>query len=124
MWFRDFEDRIVLTYENVITTVIKISSTILYIITIVGETDIRKATYAKQVACQVWNKYHVRGHVRLSRDASSHYATMIEVHNECNNLIINAHISICSTCTKPSMHKRDSDTTDGFVTWKTKNSYV
>jgi predicted transcriptional regulator len=66
----------------------------------VGETDTRKATYAIQVACQTWNKSHVRGHVRLVRAASSHYATKIQSAKEGNNMIINAHISMCTTRAK------------------------
>ena len=66
-----------------------------------GETDTRKATYAKQVACQAWNKSHVRGHVMLVRAASSHYATKIQITQQgSNNMIINAHIHMCSTRAK------------------------
>jgi hypothetical protein len=46
--------------------------------TIVGETDTRKDTYAIRVAYQAWNKSHVRGHVKLIQAASSNYATMIQ----------------------------------------------
>jgi hypothetical protein len=38
---------------------------------------------------------------------------------ECNNMIMNTHISMFSTRAKPSTH-RHSDTTNAFVAWKTK----
>jgi hypothetical protein len=46
--------------------------------TIVGERDTHKSTYAIRVACQVWNKSHVRGHVKLVQATSSNYVTMIQ----------------------------------------------
>jgi len=89
---------------------------VIHILTIVGETYTRKATYAKQVACQAWSKSHVRGHVKLARAASSHYATKIKITQQgSNNMIINAHIHMCSNRAKPSTHRYGSDTTDGFV---------
>ena len=48
----------------------------------VGETDTRKATYAIQVACRAWSKYHERGHVKLARAASSHHAARCKVHDK------------------------------------------
>src|SRR4051812_6772109 len=47
-----------------------------------GETGTHKATYAIQVACQVWNKSHERCHVRLSRAASSHHPARCKVHKK------------------------------------------
>jgi hypothetical protein len=46
----------------------------------VRETDTRKVTCAIQVARQSWSKYHVRGHVRLARAASSHHPVKCKVH--------------------------------------------
>ena len=79
-WFRAFEDRTVLPTNinhNGDKQVIK-QTFVNQITTIVEEIGTRKATYAKQVACRAWNRSHVRGHVKLVRAASSHYATMIQ----------------------------------------------
>ena len=60
----------------------------------VGETDTRKATYAIQVACRAWSKSHERGHVKLARAASSHYATKMQSTQTKDNKSINAHKTI------------------------------
>ena len=93
-WFRAFEDRTVLTYEQETTTVInKLLATRCRLdLNYSGRDRHPPATYAIQVACQTWNNSHVRGHVRLVRAASSHYATKIKIHKGINNMIINAHI--------------------------------
>jgi hypothetical protein len=54
-----------------------------------------KATYAE--ACQVWDKFRERGHVRLV--SGSFNPTMplwSKILKNCNNMIINAHIHMCS----------------------------
>ena len=68
-----------------------------WIFTIVGETDTRKASYAIQVACRTRNKSHERGHVKLVRAASSHYATKMQSTQTKDNKSINAHKPLCST---------------------------
>ena len=68
-----------------------------WIFTIVGETDTRKASYAIQVACRTRNKSHERGHVKLVRAASSHYAIKMQSTQTKDNKSINAHKPLCST---------------------------
>ena len=60
-----------------------------------------QATYAIQLACQLWNKSHVRGHVRLVRAASSNYATKIQ-NTQGRQLIDHQrpHTLMCLTRTK------------------------
>ena len=72
MQFRDFEDRTISTHEQETTTVItKLSSARCRLDLNYSERDRHTiVTYAIQVACQLWNKSHVRGHVRLVRAAS------------------------------------------------------
>ena len=63
-----------------------------------GETGTRKATYAIQVACQAWSKYHERGHVRLARAASSHHPTRCKVHEkQTTTRASTATKTLCST---------------------------
>ena len=78
--FRAFEDRTVLTYEQETTTLItKLLATRCRLDLNYSKRDRHpQATYAIQVACQLWNKSHVRVHVRLVRAASSNYATKIQ----------------------------------------------
>ena len=61
-----------------------------WIFTIVGETDTRKASYAIQVACRTRNKSHERGHVKLVRAASSHYAIKMQSTQTKDNKSIDA----------------------------------
>src|SRR3954467_6836658 len=79
-WLRDFEDRTVLTYEHgTITRITKFLTTRCKLDIDYSRRDRHSlATYAKLVACQAWNKSHVRGHVKFVRAASSHYATNIQ----------------------------------------------
>src|SRR4051812_35924113 len=97
MWLWAFEDRTVHIYKQETKTVInKLLATRCRLDPNYSERDRHPpATYAIQVACQSWNKSHVRGHVRLVRAASSHYATRIQNTKGGNNMIINAHIHIC-----------------------------
>ena len=62
-----------------------------------GETDTRKATYAIQVACQAWSKSHERGHVKLARAASSHYAARCKVHELKTTKHQHPQKQLCST---------------------------
>ena len=80
MWLRAFEDRTVHTYEHGTTTmIIKLLATRCKSDINYSRRDRHPlATYAKLVACQAWNRYHVRGHVKLVRATSSHYATNIQ----------------------------------------------
>ena len=80
----------------------------------VRETDTRKATYAIQVACQAWSKYHERGHVRLARAASSHHTARCKVPITRDNKSINAHKTIVFYSCNQSMHRHGSDTTVGI----------
>ena len=79
-WLRAFKYRTVITYEHGTTTRI----TKLLATHCKSDIDYSRrdryplATYAKLVACQAWNRSHVRGHVKFVRAASSHYATNIQ----------------------------------------------
>src|SRR3954465_8587320 len=79
-----------------------------------GETGTRKATYAIQVACQAWSKYHERCHVRLARAASSHHPARCKVPTK--KLIIKAPPPIMTimfySCNR-STYRHDADTTIG-----------
>ena len=86
-----------------------------WILTMVEETDTRKATYAIQVACQAWSKYHERGHVRLARAASSHHPARCKIQKEKDNKSINAHKTIVFYLCNRSTHRDGSDTTVGFA---------
>src|SRR4051812_2227518 len=79
-WLRAFKDRIILIYEHGTTTrIIKLLTTHCKLDIDYSRRDKHPlATYAKLVACQVWNKSHVRGHVKFVRTVSSHYATNIQ----------------------------------------------
>ena len=68
----------------------------------VRETDTRKATYAIQVACRAWSKYHERGHVKLARAASSHHPARCKVHESKK-------ITKASTPTNPLCSTRATD---------------
>ena len=94
-----------------------------WIYTMVRETDTRKATCAKQVARQAWSKSHVRWHVRLARAASSHHTARCKVHKAKDGTSTNAHKTIVFYSCNRSTHRQGSDTTDGFVAWKTKKFY-
>ena len=93
------------------------------IYTMMGETDTRKATYAIPVACRAWSKSHERCHVRLARAASSHHPARLQSTLTKTNKSINAHNFIVFYSCNRSMHRHGSDTTDGFVAWKTKKFY-
>jgi hypothetical protein len=78
----------------------------------------------RQLACQAWNKSHVRKHVRLVRAASSHYATKINIYTKgYNKKIINAHINMCSNRTNHLRIDMALIPLMGFVAQKTKISY-
>src|SRR4051812_25630496 len=80
-----------------------------------GETDTRKATYAKLlVACQAWSKSHERCHVRLARAASSQHPARCKVHKKQS--IIKAStptMTIVFYSCNRSTYRHGSDTTVG-----------
>src|SRR3954466_2002006 len=88
-----------------------------------GETDTRKATYAKQVACQARSKSHERCHVRLARAASSQHPARCKVHKKQS--IIKAStptMTIVFYSCNRSTYRHGSDTTVGIRSMEKKNS--
>ena len=79
-WLRAFKDRTGRTYEHGTTMmIIKLLAPCCKLDIDYSRRDKHPlATYAKLVACQLWNRSHVRGHVKLVRATSSHYATNIQ----------------------------------------------
>src|SRR4051812_9967647 len=86
-----------------------------------GETDTRKATYAKQVACQARSKSHERCHVRLARAASSQHPARCKVHKKKS--IIKAStptMTIVFYSCNRSTYRHGSDTTVGIRSMENK----
>src|SRR3954463_13180321 len=89
-----------------------------------GGTDTRKATYAKQVACQARSKSHERCHVRLARAASSQHPARCKVHKKQS--IIKASMPTMTivfySCNR-STYRHGSETTVGIRSMKKKFFY-
>src|SRR3954462_9307883 len=88
------------------------------------EIGTRKATYAIQVACQAWSKYHERCHVRLARAASSHHPARCKVHKKQSKPKASMPImTIMFYSCNRSTYRHGSDTTVGVHSMENKKIY-
>src|SRR3954471_24301550 len=88
-----------------------------------GETGTRKATYAIQVACQAWNKYHEQCHVRLARATSSHHPARCKVHKKQSTTKESTPtMTIVFYLCNRSTYRHGSDTTEGVRSMEKKIS--
>jgi hypothetical protein len=92
-----FLGRTVLTYEHVTTMVIKI------LLTTLCKIDHNYSGRNVHPQCHICRSMSSVGQVSWTRSRNvslgqlqSHYATMIQITKNSNNMIINAHISMCS----------------------------
>src|SRR3954464_9168651 len=86
-----------------------------------GETDTRKATYAKQVACQARSKSYERCHVRLARAASSQHPARCKVHKKQSTIKASTPtMTIVFYSCNRSIYRHGSDTTVGVCSMENK----